>query len=446
MDDRTVSASPELLAANRRLHELRARAQVMHQAHAAAVIASGPTRPQPEASGIPAVSGLATVVPRSPEPEPVSRDSGTAVLPPQPPDATTEAPSLAAIIAALPPHLGWGSAPATAVLRTRNNGQGSIANGQGSIANDQSPISNPPSTIRLYPDIGLGMLRTEQTAPGRLWLLLHHLDPTGRGVLRVDIIRKQLTRKTSSHYLCGKRQLRNLLRAGEGVFWTRDKGHVWLRSAARVAYGLGVGRLSGRPVALPLSALLSGIGEFRAHLYAAFHSGRVKGGGAGMPIARDTLADLSGVGESSQRAYEARLRLRPQPNYAIGEALTEQNKEERAWGQGQAIFELKDYHGEQGKQGRSYLAWQLPNSYSGRHQQRPKGRQRRINRQLKDLVMKGMPGNEEAAEETRQPEKRYYPNGRLASQSRGPHIAEERYWRREGENGRSAIWHPLKGE
>jgi hypothetical protein len=290
------------------------------------------------------------------------------------------------------------------------------------------------------------MLRTELTAPGRLWLLFHHLDPQGRGVLRVDIIREQLTRKSSSHYLCGKRQLRNLLRAGEGVFWTRDKRHIWLRSAGRVAYGLGVERLTGRPVALPLSALLSGIGEFRAHLYAAFHSGRAKGGEAGMPIARDTLADLSGAAANSQRGYEARLRLRPQTNYALGEALTEQNKEERAWQQGQAIFELTDYRGEQGKQGRSYLAWQLPNSYSGQHQQRPKGRQKRINRQLKDLVMKGMPGNGEGTEETHKPEKRYYPNGRSASQSRGPHVAEERYWRREGANGRSALWHPLNGD
>jgi hypothetical protein len=258
-------------------------------------------------------------------------------------------------------------------------------------------------------------------------------------------VRRQITRKDSNTYLCGKRQLRNLLRAGDGVFWTRDKRHIWLRSAGRVAYGLGVERLTGRPVALPLSALLSGIGEFRAHLYAAFHSGRAKGGIAGMPIARDTLADLSGVGESSQRAYEERLRLRPQANYAIGEVMTAESKEERAWQQGQAVFELRDYRGAQGKQGRSYLAWQLPNSYSGQHQQRPKGRQRRINRQLKDLVMKGMPGNEEAAGETQRPEKRYYPNGRSASQARGPHIAEERYWRREGADGRSAIWHPLNG-
>jgi hypothetical protein len=384
------------------------------------------------------------------------RDSGTAVL--QPPSGTPpNASSLADILIALPPHLGWGSEPAAAVLRKL------LVAGRQSPVNDLTDRFTPPvaassnadphpatgnlqAAIRLYPDIGLGMLRRELTAPGRLWLMCHHLDPEGRGVLRVDILREQLTQKTSANYLCGKRQLRNLLRAGEGVFWTRDKRErLWLHSAGRVAAALGVERLTGRPVALPLSALLSGIAEFRAHLYAAFHSGRAKDGEAGMPIARDTLATLSGVGGSSQRAYEARLRLRPQVNYAVGEVADPTKEEERAWKQGEALFTLKDYRGEQGKQGRSYLAWQLPNSYRGQHQRRPKGRQKRINRQLKDLVMKGMPGNEERAAETYKPEKRYYPNGRSASQSRGPHIAEERYWRREGDNGRSAIWHPLKG-
>ena len=386
---------------------------------------------------------------------------------------TPDAP--AALSETLPVHLGWGSAALTAVLRRQAQ---SVANGnvphtivafdrlQAAVkdnavvntccdsqldhlaANQQTDAKRPShhNWARLYPDIGLGMLRRELTAPGRLWLMCHHLDPEGRGVLRVDILREQLTQKTSANYLCGKRQLRNLLRAGEGVFWTRDKRErLWLHSAGRVAAALGVERLTGRPVALPLSALLSGIAEFRAHLYAAFHSGRAKDGEAGMPIARDTLATLSGVGGSSQRAYEARLRLRPQVNYAVGEVADPTKEEERAWKQGEALFTLKDYRGEQGKQGRSYLAWQLPNSYRGQHQRRPKGRQKRINRQLKDLVMKGMPGNEERAAETYKPEKRYYPNGRSASQSRGLHIAEERYWRREGDNGRPAIWHPLKG-
>ncbi len=166
-----------------------------------------------------------------------------------------------------------------------------------------------------------------------------------------------------------------------------------------------------------------------------------------MPIARDTLTDLSGVGQSSQRAYEARLRLRPQVNYAIGEVANELNEEERVWQQGPALFILKDYRGRQGKQGKSYLAWQLPNSYVGQHQQWPKGRQKRINRQLKDLVMKGMPGNDGIASETPKPEKRYYPNGRSASQARGPHAADERYWpgERGDGHGRFALWRPLTG-
>jgi hypothetical protein len=76
--------------------------------------------------------------------------------------------------------------------------------------------------------------------------------------------------------------VRNLLREGEGVYWTitphgpDGRAWLWLRSAAKVAYNLGVERLTGRPVALSLDALVNGIGRFRAELYAAFHSGRVK--------------------------------------------------------------------------------------------------------------------------------------------------------------------------
>ena len=297
------------------------------------------------------------------------------------------------------------------------------------------------------------MLRQEKEAPGRLWLMLRFLDQPGQGVIRIDIIAQHLNNKTSNLYFCGKRQLRNLLHAGEGVYWTRDKTQVWLRSAVRVAAALGVERLTGRPVALPLSALLEGIGAFRAHLYAAFHSGRAKGmanGRAAMPIARDTLSHLSGVGRSSQRAYEARLGLQPQSNFALGEAEAAGGQEERAWRQGQALFALKDYAGQHGREGKTYLAWQLPNSYAGQHLQRPKGRQKRINRQLQDLVMKGMPGNEgdgalNCGSAVAAMGKRYYANGRLAAQGR-QRSGEVRYWRRPSVgHGRAAIWHPVEG-
>lgn len=99
-------------------------------------------------------------------------------------------------------------------------------------------------------------------------------------------------------------------------------------------------------------------------------------------------------------------------NSALGErvpggagAPAGDTEQERAWRQGRALFRLTDYHGQQGAPGATYLAWRLPNTYGparGRRP-RPKGRQKRINRQLADLFTKGMTGDE------RQPiEKRFF--------------------------------------
>ncbi|MCZ7674291.1 MAG: hypothetical protein M5U34_47745 [Chloroflexi bacterium] len=197
-------------------------------------------------------------------------------------------------------------------------------------------------------------------------------------------------------------------------------------------------------MALPVAALTDGIGAFRAHLYAAFHSGRTKvtpQGRQTAPIARDTLAGLSGVGRSSQRSYEARVGLQVQANFAVGQVATKENQEKQAWRQGQACFELKDYRGQQGKKGKSYLAWQLPNSYSGQHQTRPKGRQKRINCELNDLVMKGMPGNVAGTDETHKPERTYFPNGKLAAKAHGRNPEQDLYWQRgRMGNGRFDLW------
>jgi hypothetical protein len=437
MDDRIFAASPQLLAANRRLHELRVQVQNL-------------------TSGLPVEEPAESAVCRMiVEPLPVSQTTAVAT------------PALANVIATLPLHLGWGSEALTAVLRRQHqeyphpvDALSEVIPEPVSETETETAVSTTGGTgsdtnlalIKLYPDIGLGMLRQEMEAAGRLWLMLHHLDPQGSGVIRVDLLLAHLTNKSSDLYLCGRRQLRNLLRTGEGVYWTRDKTRVWLRSTARVAAALGVERLTGRPVALRVAALRDGIGTFRAHLYAAFHSGRAREEmAAGMPVARETLANLSGVGASSQRAYEARLGVQAQTNFAIGEARTEAEQEEQAWRHGRALFDLHDHKGEQGRAGKTYLAWQLPNSYTGQHPQRPKGRQKRINRQLQDLVTQGMPGNDGAGRARREPaggqrgaSKRYYPNGRAAGQSR--HSGNGlRYWRRPGTgDGRPAIWHPLE--
>lgn len=431
MDSLRDTPSAQIVEANERLYALRRAAQVQRQTAVSSPSAAVVTQPERAT----AVSTAAAV----PAPD---------VLPD--------------LVAALPSHLGWESGAVTAVLR---NAEWGVGNGECAVRSAGWGVGNEagdsvlhsafqvPHSIKLYPDIGLGMLRQEATAAGRLWLLLHHLDPAGRGALRIDSIVKTITPKSAALRLCGKRQLRNLLRAGDGLYWTRDKEYIWLRSVAKVAVGLGVTRLLGRPLSLPLSVLLDGIGTFRAHLYAAFHSGRRKetqAGSQAMPIARDTLTELSGVGRSSQRTYEAQAGVGVQTHYALGERLTAANEAERAWRQGTAVFQFCDYDGQQGKPGQTYLAWQLPNSYVGGHEQRPKGRQRRINRQLKDLVTKGTPGNVGGASGAQSSRQRYYAQGKQAIQAAARAPQQEVYWRerqagRVMGDGRFALWRPAGG-
>ncbi|MBE7533654.1 MAG: hypothetical protein HS099_28505 [Ardenticatenaceae bacterium] len=94
--------------------------------------------------------------------------------------------------------------------------------------------------------------------------------------MSVSDVCQQLTGKESKLRLFGWRRLRQVWAQGHGLFWEWDKtsGRLWLYGAAAVAANLDVPRLTDRVVALPLSAMMASIGDFKAHLYAAWHSGR----------------------------------------------------------------------------------------------------------------------------------------------------------------------------
>ena len=359
----------------------------------------------------------------------------------------------------LPEHLGWHSERVTQALKARQ-AQEPLQNTPSTInfcknadifaPNNSEPelsealSANLSHSVKVYPDIALAMLRQGQSAAGRLWFLLRHLDKEGRGVLRVVNIRETLTKTKTRHRLCGWRQLRNLLKRGEGIYWQRDKEHVWLRSAGKVAVNLGVERLNGRPVAIPVKKLLGTIGEARAYLYASFHAARqpVSERHLGQkPIARDTLTELTGLTAECQRGYERRVGVRVSRNYVVGERVSQSGKEERIWQQGGAAFEFVDYRGGQGKPGRGYIAWQLPNSYTVSLAHRPKGRQKRINRKLSDLFMQGMTGNAQQSIE-----KRYFGDGAGAVRAvrRKKCAGDEVFWLQHGSgNGRFRMWHIL---
>ena len=416
--------SAALLAANKRLQHLRAAHQVTRSARCETVASTVPWE--------------------------------TTVSPSQ------NSQSLPEPLAVLPTHLGWGSVPLTEAIRTIHSRQ-AVPGTPDSVPSDyfQVKTSNASEkrqlapqgragSVKIYPDIAAGMLRQEQAAAGRLWLLLRHLDADGRGVLRVVNLKEVLTTARAPLRLCGWRQLRNLLRQGDGIFWQRDKDSVWLRSAGRVAASLGVSRLNGHPVAVPVKHLLGSVGEARAYLYASFHAGRqstTERRSGQKPIARETLTALTGLTAESQRGYERRVGVSVSRNYVVGEGTAPSSKEERLWQQGGGAFEFVDHQGGQGRAGNKYIAWQLPNSYTVSLAYRPKGRQKRINRMLSDLFMKGMTGNTQ-----RTIEKRYFGDGAgavkaVASAKAGDkrsQDADEVYWLQNGAgNGRLRMWYAL---
>jgi len=300
-----------------------------------------------------------------------------------------------------------------------------------------SPLKE--DTVKVYPSLALAMLQAELAAPGRVYWLLKYLDAQGRGWLDVDEVRLQLTYKKSPLRVCGWRRLRQIFSAGEDLFWNRDGvGRLWIKGPARVALALGCERLKGKPISLPITALLGGIKRIRANLYSCFFSGRKENN----PIARETLRELTGVPERTQRKYEQVADVASKRNIAIGERYSKEAIEERAWRQGQAAFLYLDTHGKQGAPGREYVAWHMPNSYVGPHSQCCKGRQKKINRQLRALVMKGMRANgREKVEQL------FWANGAAAGKGYNRHSDIDAYW----PHGRSRrehyiLWGVVSGE
>ena len=277
-------------------------------------------------------------------------------------------------------------------------------------------------TVVVHPTMLLAMLKQNLEAPGRVYFLLRALDTDGRGWLEIDHIRRLLTQKDSSWRICGWRRLRQLLREGEEVFWSRDdRDRLWLHGAHKIAHTLDCKRLAGFPILLPVSSLLGGIQAVRAAFYAAFHGGRHSS-----PISRQTLRVVSGVAERTQRVYDRLAQVQRQRNLAVGERYSQDAIQERAWAKGRAVFYFVDTKGLQGRAGRDYIAWNLPNSYQAAYQRRSRGSRKRLNRKLADLVNKGIPGNDDKAVE-----KLFFSNGALAAKRYNRDSEIDAYWQQE---------------
>jgi len=196
-------------------------------------------------------------------------------------------------------------------------------------------------------------------------------------------------------------------------------------------------QLEGNPVAIPVKGLLKGIKAVRAHFYASFHSGRKTNN----PISREKLRTITSVPERTQLDYETTANITTQKNMAIGERYSQTQTHERAWLHGKAAFHFVDINGFQGKAGRDYVAWHLPNSYTGPHVTCCKGRQKKINRRLVDLVMQGMRGNGRE-----QVDKVFWPHGAAAGAAHTKNQTQDAYWPQQHTRTRAFyLWQVLSG-
>ena len=351
----------------------------------------------------------------------------------------------------VPHHLGWGSAAITAHVRQQhrppqtltpqsNEALSWVAQLWAKKLVAPTPLSSSKATrtVKCYPDLMVALLRNNLAATGRIWLLLRHLDRNGSGWVTINEARQQLTSPTSELHICGWRQLRNLLTKGKGIFWSRDEQRIWLKGVSSVAQALNIERLSRFPIQLPVSTLTASLADVKAHFYASFHSNHKQNS----PISRAAIEKLTTIPARTQLVYEKRAGIQKQQNIAIGASFSEEKIKARAWKSGRSVFKFVDYKGKQGKAEQTYIAWRLPNQYSSSLEHAPKGRMRKINQKLKDLVNKRAQGNSNDVDYQRV----YYQDGASAAKRYTRQTTKDDiYWVNQNMRKRPfTMWHVLE--
>ncbi len=283
--------------------------------------------------------------------------------------------------------------------------------------------------------------------PYRLYKIMQLLDEDGRGWLRNQDVQSALTRKQSTSFIYGKRQLKIMLRRGEGLFWQRVKGNSELRirlvSRARLVESLGCGRLRGREVTFAADMLLgSGRGrqaQVNAALYAAIHAGQIRNKKGEMrPITRAKVQEISGCSKYRQRSYEKRMGIIANHNIQILYRHSDYLLQRARIHHHLPAYKHTDYLGKinRHQRGAEYIAVRIANSYRTPqtftvvHSQR----QRTINRHLGGLCQLGSEGSD------REQFVRLYHEHAAAAVSafnRDPETGS--YWPLSGEGG-SRLW------
>lgn len=237
-----------------------------------------------------------------------------------------------------------------------------------------------PPRLKVWPQMGLALLAHGASMARGLHLMrAADLETySGRGWLELADVRQLLT---VAYSVWTWRHLRRVISDGEELgLWAVDHGrNLRLYGLATVAGALGIDRLRGRPVYIPLEAFLGNNRLLRAHLTVSAESAQPAEG----PRARAQLAEETGAAPSTQRRYDKLLHRQSTKNIVITSVWSDQaNVKELAWKHGPNIFRLVDHKGLYGPAGMAYAAYELPRSRDAMHETAPRGRMRKVNAKL----------------------------------------------------------------
>ena len=277
-----------------------------------------------------------------------------------------------------------------------------------------------PDHVRAYPSLLAGARRGGRVPQMRLYLLCRALDPAGRGIVGLDQVRRYFVGQDAPYRAFNARRLRQIIAAGAGVFWERHTDdQLWLKSPGRVAAALGVDRLEGLPVAVPVWAIWGSHHEAAAAFYAAWHAGR---GDDPNPIGRTALAKLTGAAASTQRTYDHTAEVQRQKNIVILGDATKEGMQEAAWHFGH-VFRFRDHVGRLGRRGWVYVAASIPSTYHTGLNTLARGRQRKANKLIR-LVTNGARGKDDQVRTL------YYVDGAAAGDAYNRDPKQAYFWRR----------------
>lgn len=249
-------------------------------------------------------------------------------------------------------------------------------------------------SVTMYSSLIAGMMKNGKAAAGRVWMILHgnYNAPVDQpGWASAETVKVCLRH----HFGFSNRRIRQLLREGEGLFWTFDakgQGRYWIAGVEKLMPALEMERLQDHRVVIPIADIVGKIKRAKAALFSVVHAGRGEA-----PISREVQRQITGISERTQREYIAENPdlITSRKEIAIGKQIrSSADIHENAFNNGNAAFVFTDHQGHIGRCGAEYAARQLPSSHHTQYAKAAKGRKRKINKRLKsDHVKKAARGN-----------------------------------------------------